>query len=525
MKKISRALLSVHDKSRIVELADFLAKNGVELFATAGTQKLIDKAGVPIREVSALVGDSKDLPPGKLRTINPIIHAAVSAESAGKIELEALKSVGGGPVNMVVIDLPPFDELPSSSAVKGKEPRGDESIGIGELFLLRSALQNYRNVAVVTNPAQYDKLKEKISETGGELSEKFIAELASDAFELLADHHVKHFNEINSRLHKDTFMADTIFLKYKKATPLRYGENPHQRASFFSQPGYNGVSLCDVRKIRGPEMSYNNFNDLNSALSIALEFERETVVIVKHGNPTAVVLEKDPVKAYTRAREADKVAAFGGTVVFNFQVDKKTARELTETFMEVIAAPKFTDGAIQFLLASKKTAQTKILEIRSEKWAKPTEGIDIRTVMGGVVIQELDNVLVSEDAQIKVVTKRKPTRKELSDLIMAWKVCKYVRSNAVVLGKDNQTVGVGAGQMSRLDSLKIAIDKAGDACVGAALASDAYFPFRNVVDEAARYGIAAIIQPGGAKRDDEIISACDEHNIALCVTGMRHFKH
>jgi phosphoribosylaminoimidazolecarboxamide formyltransferase/IMP cyclohydrolase len=306
---------------------------------------------------------------------------------------------------------------------------------------------------------------------------------------------------------------------------LKYGENPHQKAAFYRQPEHSGISLGDLEQLHGPVLSYNNLNDINAALELALEFDREAAVVIKHGNPTGVALDKDLTKAYLGARDVDKVSAFGAVVAFTGQVDKKTAKELENTYTEVLVAPKYTDGALEMLKSSKKVTNMRILRINAKKWQKNRNELEICSVMGGVVVQEHDDQLVPEGGQIKVVSKRKPTRKQLADLVFAWKVCKYVRSNAVVIVKDGQTLGIGAGQMSRLDSLKIALEKAGEEAVGAVMASDAYFPFRNVVDEAAQYGVTAIIQPGGARRDDEIIMASDEHNVALCMTGMRHFKH
>lgn len=522
MGKVTRALISVFDKTGLVDLAAFLDKKGVEIIATSGTQKVLEKNGVKTIELASITG-MPELMGGEIKTLHPSIFASLIANPRSSQEMDQLQNLGGRPINLLIVNPIPLQHTEATG--KTKQARVDTVIDIGGLSLVRAAARNIENIVILVNPEQYEPFIQCFTEHGGEIPADMRWSYALRAFEMVAEYDIKLFENIYRKTHKEEFLPDTLFLKYKKFMDLKYGENPHQRAAFFRELETNGITLCDIEQINGTKLSYNNLNDVNSALEIALEFDRNAAVIVKHGNPTGVALDKDPCRAYLKARDADKVAAFGAVVAFNCQVDKKSAKELENTYTEVLIAPKYTDGAIELLKASKKTANVRILRINGKKWAKGRPSLDIRSVMGGVMVQEKDDPLVQEDGQIKVVSKRKPTRKQLSDLVLAWKVCKYVRSNAIIVAKDGRTLGIGAGQMSRLDSMKIALEKAGEEAVGAVMASDAYFPFRNVVDEASQHGIAAIIQPGGARRDDEIIMACDEHNVALCLSGMRHFRH
>lgn len=521
--KITAALISVQDKTSILEIASFLHKKGIEIYATTATCKAIEKSGAKAIDVSALTGQGADILGGKLTTLHPAIFACLVANKKDPAEMEQLKAFGGRKIDLLIVDNVAMDD--KLLIGKAKDAKSDESRDMGRLYLVKAALSSPDNVVILTGPEGYKQFIEAMGAHHDALPEDARHKFSLAAAELVTDLEVENFKRITESAAKKQFFPPTVYYKFNKEMDLRYGENPHQKAAFYSGPPAQGVTLSNMVKVKGPEMSHNNICDLNAALNIALEFEKDTVVIIKHGNPTAVIIEKDPTKAYLKAREVDKVSAFGATVVFNSQVDKKTAKELTDTFIDVLAAPKFTDGAMDFLKKAKKATHMRIVEIKADKWARATGTLDIRTVMGGVLIQEADDVLVPESGQIQLVTKRKPTRKELSDLVMAWKVCKHVRSNAIVLVKNQQTLGIGAGQMSRMDSLKLAVEKAGEEVVGCAMASDAYFPFTNVVDEAASHGISTIIQPGGSRRDDEIIAACDKHNIALCITGMRHFSH
>ncbi|MFA6448157.1 MAG: bifunctional phosphoribosylaminoimidazolecarboxamide formyltransferase/IMP cyclohydrolase [bacterium] len=522
MKKIARALISVYDKTGVVELASFLAKRGVEIVATSGTQKNLEKNGVKTVEMTAFAG-SPELLGGEIKTLHPAVFASLMADPEEPQAMEQLQTIGGKSIQLLIVNPLPLE--PVDAPVKGKHSRPVVSIDVGSVAMICAAARNHENLVILVNPAQYAPFMEAFTASEGKIPESIVRSYALQAYEMVADYNIRLYEHFYKKTGKEQFPPETLYLRYKKAMELKYGENPHQKAAFYRQPDTTGISLCDLELLQGPPMSFNNLNDVNAALEIALEFDRETAVVVKHGNPTGVAIDKDPCKAYIKARDADKVSAFGAVVAFTGQVDKKTAKELENAYTEVLLAPKITDGAMELLKASKKTANMRIYKVNIKKWVKNQKEPELRSVMGGIILQERDDLLVPDGGQIKVVSKRKPTRKQLADLVLAWKVCKYVRSNAIVIVKDGQTLGIGAGQMSRLDSIKIALEKAGENAVGAVMASDAYFPFRNVVDEAAQYGIAAIIQPGGARRDDEIMMACDEHNVALCLTGMRHFRH
>jgi phosphoribosylaminoimidazolecarboxamide formyltransferase / IMP cyclohydrolase len=522
MKKITRALISVYDKTGVLELASFLSKRGVEIIATSGTAKTLEKNGVKTVEMTAFTG-SPELLGGEIKSLHPVVLASLMADPEEPQTMEQLQTIGGRPIQLLIVNPLPLE--PVENPAKGKHVKPVVSIDVGGVAMICAAARNHENIAILVNPAQYAAFMEAFTASEGKIPETLVRSLALQAYEMVADYNISLYEHFYKKTVKEQFPPETLFLRYKKSMDLKYGENPHQKAAFYKQAEVSGISLSDLELLQGPPMSYNNLNDVNSALEIALEFEREACVVVKHGNPTGMAIDKDPCKAYVKARDADKVSAFGAVVAFTGQVDKKTAKELENAYTEVLLAPKITDGALELLKASKKTGNMRIYRVNSKKWAKNQKEPEIRSVMGGIVLQERDDLLVPDGGQIKVVSKRKPTRKQLADLVLAWKVCKYVRSNAIVIVKDGQTLGIGAGQMSRLDSIKIALEKAGENAVGSVMASDAYFPFRNVVDEAAQYGIASIIQPGGARRDDEIVMACDEHNIALCLTGMRHFRH
>ncbi len=526
MAKIKTALITVRDKQGVADLAVFLSKHDVELYATTGTCKVLDKAGAAVKDIVEMTGP-QDAFGNRLKMMSRTVYFALTVDPENDQEMEALTNAGGKPIDLLISDhLVPKDKIETSGKTKDTKNM-DEDRGIGIDCLIEAAAGNKDRVAVITSADQYEDFRKLFVATGGDIPAGELRGYAARAFERLSDYNINKYNNIarEDADKQEKFATPVIFLKYIKHMDLRYGENPHQRATFYRDVRPMGVSLCDLELLKGPHLSYNNLCDLNSALSIALEFEKEGAVIVKHGNPTGVALDKEILKAYCRARDTDKVAAFGATVVVNTQLDKKTARELLNPHIEVLAAPRFTDGALNFLKNESKAALMRVLKINKEKWVKQPGALDIRSVMGGIVVQDTDNILVADSGQIKVSTKRKPTRKQLADLVMAWKVCKHVRSNAIVICKDSRTLGVGAGQMKRLDSLKIALENAGDEAVDAALASDAYLPFRNVIDEAAKHGISSIIEPGGARRDEEIIAACDEHNISLCMSGIRHFRH
>ncbi len=522
MSKINRALISVYDTTGLSELVSFLGKKGVEIIASSAMQKMLEKNGVKSVESFTAPG-IPDLFGGELKAVQPAILASVMANPEDQQEMDQTAAIGGKSVDLLIVNHTPLEQAEPSA--KSKSPKSDITLDIGCTTLIRAAARRNESIVILSNPNQYQEFKDSFSQNDGKLPNALKQKFSLAAFELAAEMDIKLFDHFQKKNFGGDFLPDTFFQRMKRISNLKYGENPHQKAAFFTTGETNGVSLNDLEHLQGPEMSYNNLNDINTAIEIALEFDREVAVVVKHGNPIGVALDKEVYKAYLAARDVDKVSAFGSVVAFNCQVDKKTAKEIESAYTEVIVAPKFTDGALELLKASKKTANMRIFRMNSKKLVKQNGTLDMRSVLGGVLVQEKDDPLVPAGGNIKIVSKRKPTRRQLADLVMAWKICKYVRSNAIVIVKDGKTLGIGAGQMSRLDSMKIAIEKSGEEVVGAVMASDAFFPFRDVIDEAAQSGISAIIQPGGARRDDEIILACDEHNIALCLSGMRHFKH
>ncbi|MEW5945673.1 MAG: bifunctional phosphoribosylaminoimidazolecarboxamide formyltransferase/IMP cyclohydrolase [bacterium] len=521
MKKITSALVSVHDKTGIVELCSFLSKRGVKITATSGTAKALEKKGVKAIDVSRLTGFPEMLD-GRIKTLHPLIFAPIMADRGKNEHLEALMQINAEPIDLVVVNVPAPVETRQTD-----EARTEEAIGIinvGGIALIRAAASNHADTCVVVSPAQYTEIMEEMKKRDGRLSPETRFRLALKAFEFTTSYDMEIHDFLSRRVHRDKRFPATLFMKHEKAEDLRYGENPHQKAAFFRLPRYAGVSMGSLRQLNGQALSYNNVMDISTALEIVLEFDRTAAVVVKQGTPVGVAVDKEPAKAYRRARDVDPQSAVGGVVAINGSVDKKAAAEMTGTFIEAVIATRFTEGALQEFASSKRAAHTRIIEMPVKRWSKPGGGLDVRSVPGGLLVQERDELLLPRGGHLKVMTKRKPTRKQLTDMIIAWKVCKYVRSNAIVLARDAQTIGTGAGQMSRMDSMRLALEKAGNRCLGSVMASDAFIPFRDVIDEAARHGIAAIIQPGGSPRDDELVAAADEHNISMATTGMRHFK-
>lgn len=521
MKKIATALISVHDKTNLVDLAAFLSKKGVEIIASTPTCKMLDKNGVKAQDLATVTGHGETLD-GSIEAMHPIIFGGVMALRRESSHTEQLKNIGGQHIDLVIANPAPFDAVTETG---GSIDDSVSAADVATLSLIRAAARNFRDVAVLTNPAQYAEFMDEFTKTEGKPSVDFCRKLAVRAFELSASYDMDIYNNMNKELRRDEFLPQTLFLKYSKAMELRYGENPHQRAAFFREPDLYGVSLAEAEMHKGGPIPYNMAYDLNLALEIVMEFDKPAVAVVKQGVPLGVALEKDLVKAYLKARDVEPASAVGAVVAFNGQVEKRAAKEITATYNEAIIASRYTEGALELLRSAKKAANMRVLQIVGKKWTKQAGTLNLRSVLGGVLVQENDDLLLPEGAHLKVLSKRKPTRKQLADLILAWKVVKHVGSNAVVLAKDLQTIGTGANQINRMDAMRIAFEKAGDESVGCVMAFDTFIPMRNIIDEASRYGITAIIQPGGALRDDEIGMACDEHNIALGLTGMRHFKH
>jgi phosphoribosylaminoimidazolecarboxamide formyltransferase/IMP cyclohydrolase len=520
---VRRALISVSDKTGLVDFVRGLAAKGVEILASGGTAKALAEAGLPVREVSDFTG-APEILDGRVKTLHPRIHGGILARPTDKHEAE-MRQHGLSRIDLVVVNLYPFRETVARGA---KFEEIIENIDIGGPSMVRSAAKNHERVAVVVDPADYARVAAEIAETGG-VSSGLRFELACKAFA----HTAAYDGAISSYLSRLGAPEETAadFGKTQHWTghlvrSLRYGENPHQKAAFYALEGTNGPSLPAAKILQGKELSYNNILDLDASMRLAAEFADPAVAIIKHTNPCGCAISKAGVlDAYRRARETDPVSAFGGIVAINRFVDAELGRELAETFLECIIAPGYAPEALASL-AAKKNLRLLAYDFPAAAAAERAggAGFDMRTVSGGVLVQTRD-IHTSAARNGKVVSKRAPTEAELADLDFAWRVGKHVKSNAIVFCGEGRTIGVGAGQMSRVDSVRIAVSKARLPLKGSVLASDAFFPFRDGVDEAAKAGVTAIIQPGGSVRDDEVIAAADEHGLAVVLTGERHFRH
>jgi phosphoribosylaminoimidazolecarboxamide formyltransferase/IMP cyclohydrolase len=521
LNKITRVLISVTDKAGIAAFAKGLADFNVEILSTGGTAAQIRNCGLKVTDVSDYTG-FPEMMDGRLKTLHPKIHGGLLALRDHAEHMKALRNQGIGLIDMVVVNLYQFEKTVEKEGCTLET--AIENIDIGGPTMLRAAAKNYPFVSVVTDPADYDAILKEMKETGGKISEETNFRLAVKTFQLTA----RYDGAISNYLGKigpdgtvKHLFPDTYTVQFTRAQDLRYGENPHQMAAFYRENDLSLSAVSNARQLQGKELSYNNIMDSDAAWQAVSDFEKPAVIIMKHANPCgAATAESNLAEAYRKAMETDPVSAFGGIVALNRPVDKKTAEELAKTFLEVIIAPAFDDEA-KAILGAKKNV--RVLEIPMAP-AKGSAGYDFRRVVGGLLVQDRDR----EEFDIRkatVVTKRQPTEAEYDALDFAWRIVKHVKSNAIVYARKDQLVGVGAGQMSRVDSVKIAGMKANLPTQGAVLASDAFFPFRDGVDMASESGITAIIQPGGSVRDEEAIRAADEHDMAMIFTGVRHFKH
>ncbi len=522
MRKVQRAIISVTDKTGVVEFAQKLAGLGVEIISTGGTGEILKKAGIKVIPISAYTNFPEMLD-GRLKTLHPKIHGGILSIRDNSEHMRETKEYGILPIDMVVVNLYAFEKTIEAGA---SLEEAIENIDIGGPTMIRSAAKNYRDVAAVVDPADYDVIIEEMSANDGALALSTRFGLAKKVFSLTARYDGAISNYLGSigddlADTSDDF-PETYTLQYEKISSLRYGENPHQKAAFYRIPG--GGPLADARQLHGKALSYNNISDLDAAVSIAAEFSEPAAVIIKHANPCGTaVSEAGILQAYEKAYSTDSKSAFGGIICLNRDVSVDVATKISKIFVEAVIAPAFPREALEILTKKKNI---RLLELgTSSVDTRRAEAMEVKLVSGGVLIQTPDR---GEASDIKAVTDRKPNERELADLVFAWKVCRHVKSNAIVLAANSMTVGVGAGQMSRIDSTRIALMKAEEAGLtvkGSVLASDAFFPFRDNVDLAAENGITAIIQPGGSIRDEEVIAAANEHGIAMVFTGMRHFRH
>jgi phosphoribosylaminoimidazolecarboxamide formyltransferase / IMP cyclohydrolase len=518
MAKITRALISVSDKTDIIEFSRQLAGYGVEILSTGGTAKLLREAGLTVKDVSEFTGFPEMLD-GRVKTLHPKVHGGLLGMRSNPAHVAKMKEHGIENIDMVVVNLYPFEATVAKEGCRLED--AIENIDIGGPTMLRSAAKNYPDVTVIVDHADYAGVLEEMAAAKGTVSPATNFGLAVKVFQHTAAYDGAISNYLGSRLGEEPQAYPATFtIQVKKAQDLRYGENPQQSAAFYVDKDIAEPCVSNAVQLQGKELSFNNIIDLDAAIETVKEFEQSAAVIIKHTNPCGVALADTPLSAYLKARECDPVSAFGGIVGFNRQVDAATARELASTFLEAVIAPGYSDEALEIFTAKKnvRVMQVPLLE------AYVAQGYDLKKVVGGLLVQGRDLGMVRA-AYCRVVTERTPTATEYDALDFAWRVCKHVKSNAIVFTNRDQTVGIGAGQMSRVDSSRIAVQKALLPTQGTVLASDAFFPFRDGVDAAAEAGVTAVIQPGGSVRDDEVIKAANEHRIAMVFTGMRHFKH
>jgi phosphoribosylaminoimidazolecarboxamide formyltransferase / IMP cyclohydrolase len=521
---VERALLSVFDKTGIVEFARRLAALKIEILSTGGTAKLLRDEGVTVKDVSELTGWPEMLG-GRVKTLHPKVHGGLLYRRNHAEDQKQAKEHGIAPIDLVVVNLYPFEATAAKGYLTAEELI--ENIDIGGPTMLRSAAKNFESVTVVTDPADYSRVAQEL-EAKGETTLPLRVELARKVFATTSRYDgliatelerlavTGQRMEVNAR----AILPERLHLSLRKQQELRYGENPHQAAALYVPAGRAPEGLAAAKQLQGKELSYNNYVDLEAARSLVAEFERPAAVIIKHNNPCGAAQQSSLLDAYLKAYACDPISAFGGVLAFNHIVDAVTAEAVSRLFVECIVAPGFADEA-RDIFATKKNLRLLVL---------PQGGLDhdkelqLKRILGGVLVQQPDMGTL-KGKELRVVTKREPSEAELADLRFAWKVCKHVKSNAIVFAKDGATVGVGAGQMSRVDSVKVAVMKAQNSLQGTAVASDAFFPFPDGVEEAAKAGATAVVQPGGSVKDPEVIAAADRLGMAMVFTSMRHFLH
>ncbi len=520
MSKVTRALISVSDKTGIVEFAQALSDMGVEILSTGGTAKQLEAAGIKIIRVSEYTGFPEMLD-GRVKTLHPKIHGGLLSLRDKKSHQEDLEKHGIGPIDMVVVNLYPFYE----TVIKPGITKEDiiENIDIGGPTMLRSAAKNFRYVTCVCNPERYTEIIDAMKSNDGAVPEGLRTALAFEVFQTTStyDSVISHyFSTIQSD--GEAAFPSQFSVPMTKIQDLRYGENPHQKAALYKLVTDSYDDLTGAEQLQGKELSYNNIVDLDSAYRLVCEFEKPAAVIVKHNNPCGAAQADDLLTAYKLAHATDPVSAFGSIQAFNQEVGIDLATEITSTFVEVVIAPDYSDEALQEF---SKKKNLRILKTGKKPIVPALNfSCDVKRIKGGILIQDMDLKMISE-SDLKCVTDIKPTPEQMASLMFCWKVVKHVKSNSIIFATGTETVGIGAGQMSRIDSTMLAATKAQKPLDNIVMGSDAFFPFRDNIDEAAKYGVKAIIQPGGSIRDQEVIDACNEHGIAMVVTGVRHFKH
>lgn len=515
MKK--RALLSVSDKTGIVEFAKGLVTFGYEIVSTGGTAKVLEENGIEVVGISDVTGFPECLD-GRVKTLHPNVHAGILAMRSNPKHMEQLKELKVTPIDIVAINLYPFKQTILKEGVTLEE--AIENIDIGGPTMIRAAAKNWQDVSVIVDPDDYKKVLDELAK--GDVSRDTHFNLARKVFSHTASYDAMITNYLDKVSGADA-LPETITYTYERVDVMRYGENPHQRGAFYKEVGDRTNSLAYAKQLHGKKLSYNNINDTNGALDVIKEFGYDIpcAVGVKHANPCGVGTGETIFDAYIKAYNADPVSIYGGIVALNREVDAETAQELAKIFLEIIIAPSFSAEALEILTKKKNL---RLLELKDLAKANDKSILDMKKVVGGLLVQELDTKMESVE-EFECVTKRKPTEDELKQLAFGWKIVKQVKSNAIVLAKDNMTTGVGPGQTNRITALELAIKYAGEKAEGSIMASDAFFPFDDCVRAAAKAGVTAIVQPGGSIRDEASIKACDELGIAMVFTGTRHFKH
>jgi phosphoribosylaminoimidazolecarboxamide formyltransferase/IMP cyclohydrolase len=519
MSAIQRALISVSDKNGILDFARELSQRGVEILSTGGTAKLLADNGVAVTEVSDYTG-FPEMMDGRVKTLHPKVHGGLLGRRGSDDAVMAEHGIQ--PIDLVVVNLYPFEQ--SIAKPDCDLATAIENIDIGGPTMLRAAAKNHQDVTVVTDPADYQRVLDDMNSNNGATSAQTRFELALKVFQHTARYDGAIANYLGKKLEGHEDFPPVLSLQYNKAQTMRYGENPHQNAVFYTEHAASEPSVATAVQIQGKALSYNNIADTDAALECVKSFtDAPACVIVKHANPCGVAIGASILEAYDRAFKTDPTSAFGGIIAFNRPLDAATAKAIVDRqFVEVIIAPSVDDAAKPAL-----AAKQNVRVLACGAWGESGAALDFKRVNGGLLVQDRDLGRMTEQ-DLKIVTQRAPSPQEMSDLLFAWKVAKFVKSNAIVYCKDGMTIGVGAGQMSRVYSAKIAAIKAADENLevkGSVLASDAFFPFRDGLDAAAEVGVTAVIEPGGSVRDDEVIAAADEHGIAMVFTGMRHFRH
>ncbi|HSI88498.1 MAG TPA: bifunctional phosphoribosylaminoimidazolecarboxamide formyltransferase/IMP cyclohydrolase [Pyrinomonadaceae bacterium] len=546
LRKIRRALISVSDKAGVVDFARGLAANGVTIISTGGTARALRDAGLEVTEVADITG-FPEMMDGRVKTLHPMIHGAFLALRDNESHVAAMKEHGIEAIDLVVVNLYPFEQTVAKEGVS--LPEAVEQIDIGGPAMIRSASKNWRDVAVVTDPRLYTEVLAELNENGGALLPETRQRLAALAYTRTAAYDlaissylsrqlsfddlerleplnplghlsfIEHEEFADARSDEDT-LPESLHISLERTAGLRYGENPHQRAALYTTGEAGGIAGAE--QLHGKEMSFNNYVDAEAAWQLVTDFDELAVAIIKHTNPSGVGIGSSNYEAYKRALSTDPVSAFGGIVAFNSTVDEETAIAVNEVFTEVVIAPDFDEAALRVFKTKKNL---RVLRMAPSEGA--AQALEFKQISGGMLVQDRDTHRISID-DLQIVSERQPTNEQLKAMHLAWLVCKHVKSNAIVLADSDRTLGVGAGQMNRVDSVRIAAMRAerfGLPVQGCALASDAFFPFRDNVDEAAKLGAAVIIQPGGSVKDDESIAAANEHGLVMAFTGIRHFKH